>query len=73
MIEAYGHTEGKATVEKEPTMFAKGLKVVRCVDCGEVLHSEELPIQWQNWYYIGGVIIIIFIGVVVIIVKRKKK
>lgn len=73
VIEAYGHTEGDAAVEKEPTMFAKGLTVVRCVDCGEVLHSEELPIQWHNWYYIGGVTIIILIGAVVVIVKRKKK
>lgn len=73
VIEAKGHTEGEEKIEKEPTMFVKGLKVIRCSDCEEVLYSEELPIQLQNWYFIGGIFIIILIVAVMLITKRKKK
>ena len=73
-IEPLGHTVGEWEVSKKATMIDTGEKIQKCTTCGEILNKEEIPINYTNWYIIGGVLIaVLFVVIATIVVKKKRK
>lgn len=48
VIPATGHTPGEWVIEKQPTDSSEGLRVKRCIICGEELEREVIPSENIN-------------------------
>ena len=64
---------GEYVVVRKPSMFRAGIKEEYCINCGAVVHQEEIPVVMTGWYIIGGILLAGAVITGCVIVKRTKK